>query len=77
MRKIKLRLQEVLNENKMSQNELAKKLNVSPSTINDMCKKDIKRVNIETLSKVAEMFEIDDINKILTIEDDEAKLARD
>jgi DNA-binding Xre family transcriptional regulator len=71
MRKIKLRLQEVLNENKMSQNELAKKLNVSPSTINDMCKKDIKRVNIETLSKVAEMFEIDDINEILTIEDDE------
>jgi len=70
MRKIKLRLQEVLNENKMSQNELAKKLNVSPSTINDMCKKDIKRVNIETLSKVAEMFEIDDINEILTIEDD-------
>jgi DNA-binding Xre family transcriptional regulator len=71
MRKIKLRLQEVLNENKMSQNELAKKLNVSPSTINDMCKKDIKRVNIETLSKVAEMFEIDDINEIITIVDED------
>jgi transcriptional regulator with XRE-family HTH domain len=67
-RKIRLRLQEVLDRYDVSQNELAKRLNLSPSTVNDMCKKDIKRVNIETLAKVADMFEIDDINELFKLE---------
>lgn len=75
MKKIKLNLQEILDKKKVSQNELAKRLNLSPSTVNDMCKKDIKRVNIETLSKVLNMDEfkdvkIDDLFLILDEEDE-------
>ncbi|EOW9526593.1 helix-turn-helix domain-containing protein [Bacillus cytotoxicus] len=67
MRKIKIKLQDILTENKTSQNKLAEMLGVSPSTVNELCKGEIKRVNIETLAKVADRFEIDDIRKLFEI----------
>lgn len=61
MKKIRLNLQEILNDKKISQNELARRIKLSASTVNDMCKKDIKRVNIETLSKIINMPEFNDV----------------
>jgi putative transcriptional regulator len=61
LKKIRLNLQEILNDKKISQNELARRLELSASTVNDMCKKDIKRVNIETLSKIINMPEFNDV----------------
>ncbi|WP_422424351.1 helix-turn-helix domain-containing protein [Bacillus sp. PSXD-155] len=71
MRKIKIKLQEVLTEKKTSQNKLADILGVSPSTVNELCKGEIKRVNIETLAKVADHFKIDDIRELFEIVKDE------
>ncbi|PEU03188.1 MULTISPECIES: helix-turn-helix domain-containing protein [Bacillus cereus group] len=71
MRKIKIKLQEVLTEKKTSQNKLADILGVSPSTVNELCKGEIKRVNIETLAKVADHFKIDDIRELFEIVEDE------
>lgn len=62
MKKIRLNLQEILTNKKISQNELARRLELSASTVNDMCKKDIKRVNIETLSKIINMPEFKDVD---------------
>ncbi|MBY0597355.1 helix-turn-helix domain-containing protein [Bacillus bingmayongensis] len=76
MRKIKIKLQDVLTENKTSQNKLAEILEVSPSTVNEMCKGDIKRANIETLAKVADHFEIDDIRELFEIIKEEEESAK-
>jgi predicted XRE-type DNA-binding protein len=62
MKKIKLNLQEVLTKKKVSQNEIARRLDIGVSTVNDMCKKDIKRVNIETLSRIINMPEFKDVD---------------
>lgn len=67
-KKVKLHILDVINKKGITQKELAQKLNLSPSTVNDLCKKDIKRVNTETLAKIAEMFDIDDIRELITIE---------
>jgi transcriptional regulator with XRE-family HTH domain len=72
-KRIRVKLQEVLTENGMSQNELAKRLGIGAATVNDLCKKDIKRVNVETLAKVAEMFDIEDITELLTLENKEGE----
>ncbi|MFK4011836.1 helix-turn-helix domain-containing protein [Bacillus cereus] len=40
-----------------TQNNLVELLKViNPSTVNEMCKENIKRVNIETLAKVSNYF---------------------
>ncbi|WP_077703133.1 helix-turn-helix domain-containing protein [Virgibacillus dokdonensis] len=66
--RVKLHIQEILKREGVTQLELAKRLELSPSTVNDMCKKDIKRVNTETIAKIAEMFDIEDINEIMSLE---------
>jgi transcriptional regulator with XRE-family HTH domain len=74
VRKIKIKLQDVLSSNGVSQNKLSEILGVSPSTVNEICKGDIKRVNIETLAKAADHFKIDDIRELFEIvnEDEES-----
>ncbi|CDQ39061.1 helix-turn-helix domain-containing protein [Virgibacillus salexigens] len=66
--KVRIHLQEILKREGVSQNELAKRLNLSPSTVNDMCKKDIKRVNTDTIARIAEMFNIEDIREIISLD---------
>ena len=68
--KIKILLQNVLDYNGVSQNELARRLGMSSSTINDICKSNVKLINLETFAKVAEMFDIKDINELITLVDD-------
>ncbi|PEW09170.1 hypothetical protein CN440_19740 [Bacillus cereus] len=44
-------------ENKINQNKLVQILKVmSPSTVNRMSNRDIKKINIETLAKVSDYF---------------------
>ncbi|WP_010094488.1 helix-turn-helix domain-containing protein [Ornithinibacillus scapharcae] len=66
--RVEIHLQDLLTKNGMSQNELARRLELSPSTVNDMCKKPIKRINTETIAKIAEIFNIRDINDIISLE---------
>lgn len=68
--KIEILLQNVLDHNGVSQNELARRLGMSSSTINDICKSNVKLINLETFAKVAEMFDIKDINELITLVDD-------
>ncbi|WP_430793357.1 helix-turn-helix domain-containing protein [Bacillus thuringiensis] len=46
---------------------------INPSTVNEMCKENIKRVNIETLAKVSDYFKKNDIRELFVtiIEDEE------
>ncbi|MEH6847816.1 MULTISPECIES: helix-turn-helix domain-containing protein [Bacillus cereus group] len=73
-KKRKFKLQNVLTENKINKNKLVQILKViSPSTVNGMSNEDIKKANIETLTKVADHFKINDIRELLEIiiEDEE------
>ncbi|MFK4011830.1 helix-turn-helix domain-containing protein [Bacillus cereus] len=57
MKRIKFKLKNVLIENKINQNKLVQILKVmSPSTVNGMSNRDIKKINIETLAKVSGYF---------------------
>jgi DNA-binding Xre family transcriptional regulator len=57
LRKIKFKLQNVLTENTIHQNNLVELRKVmNPSTVNGMSNGDIKKINIETLAKVSDYF---------------------
>ncbi|MHA4095289.1 helix-turn-helix domain-containing protein [Bacillus cereus] len=57
MKRIKFKLKNVLIENKINQNKLVQILKVmTPSTVNGMSNRDIKKINIETLAKVLDYF---------------------
>ncbi|PDZ39770.1 hypothetical protein CN520_00430 [Bacillus cereus] len=74
MKKINFKLQNVLTENKINQNKLIQILQViSPSTINRMSNRDIKRANIETLTKISYYFKTNNIRElfVIIIEDEE------
>ncbi|MDK8182622.1 helix-turn-helix transcriptional regulator [Paenibacillus sp. UMB4589-SE434] len=56
--KIKIRLQEILDEKGMSQRELARLMNLRPNTINHLCSDKVDRVYIRTLESICEALNI-------------------
>ncbi|MED0701073.1 helix-turn-helix transcriptional regulator [Aeribacillus composti] len=71
MKRIKTQLRKELEKRNMTQKELAELTGIRPATINDLYHDKSKQFPREVLEKVAEALNIDDINEILTIEDDE------
>ncbi|MNW44702.1 Helix-turn-helix domain protein [compost metagenome] len=62
--KIKIRLQEILDERGMSQRELARQMNLRPNTINHLCSDSVDRVYIRTLEQICEALDID-VNELI------------
>lgn len=56
--KIKIRLKTILDDRGMSQRELARQMNLRPSTINHLCSDKVDRVYIRTLEAVCEALDI-------------------
>jgi putative transcriptional regulator len=60
---IRIKLSEVLGKNKMTRKCLADLIGVRPNTIGDLYNENVKKIDIETLNKICEVFdcEISDI----------------
>ncbi|AIQ69905.1 helix-turn-helix domain-containing protein [Paenibacillus graminis] len=67
--KIKIRLKDILDQRGMSQRELARQMNLRPSTINHLCSDSVDRVYIRTLEAICEALDIS-INELI-VEDTE------
>ncbi|MNC55695.1 helix-turn-helix protein [compost metagenome] len=68
--KIKIRLKDILDQRGMSQRELARQMNLRPSTINHLCSDSVDRVYIRTLEAICEALDIS-IHELI-VEDSEA-----
>ncbi|MEK3791297.1 helix-turn-helix transcriptional regulator [Paenibacillus sp. FSL R7-0204] len=68
--KLKIRLKDILDQRRMSQRQLARQMNLRPSTINHLCSDSVDRVYIRTLEAICEALDIS-IHELI-VEDSEA-----
>lgn len=68
MRKIKIRLNEVMQERGLTQTKLAEITGVRQAAISEMSRNIREQINLRTLEKIAEKLEIDDITELIRIE---------
>ena len=66
---VKLRVKELLEEKGITQKKLAELAGVRESTISDIVRGTRTVINFEHLSKIATALEIDDIRKIIDLEE--------
>lgn len=70
MRRIRIRLNEVMAERGLTQTQLAEVSNVRQAAISEMSRNIREQINIKTLIKIANALEIDDISELIVIEKD-------
>jgi putative transcriptional regulator len=71
MKKIDVKLKDILIERNIEQKELAEMTGLTERTISELCNNKVKRVPKEALEKIADALKIDDINKIITLVNEE------
>ncbi len=67
MRKITIRLNEVMQERGLTQTKLAEMANVRQAAISEMSRNIREQINLKTLEKIADALGIDDISELITI----------
>lgn len=68
MKKIKIKLKELLIARNMTQSQLAELADVRPNAISNLCRGYVDRLSIEHLEKICEALELESINELLEIE---------
>lgn len=69
MKRIKIKLKELLVEKNMTQSELALEANIRPNAISNLCRGYVDRLSIEHLEKICETLELESINQLIEIEE--------
>lgn len=67
--RVRLRVKELLDEKGITQKKLAELAGVRESTISDIVRGTRTVINFEHLAKIATALEIDDIRKIIDLEE--------
>ena len=67
--RVRLRVKELLEENGITQKKLAELAGMRESTISDIVRGTRTVINFEHLGKIATALEIDDIRKIMVLEE--------
>ena len=70
MKKIKLNINKLLKERGLSQRKLAQMSNVRAAAINQMSQNKREKVSLHHLERIANVLNIDDINELITLEDE-------
>jgi transcriptional regulator with XRE-family HTH domain len=65
---LRIKLQEILTERKMTQVQLSKLSNVTQAKISNLCNNKFKELNIGILERIAAALEIDDISVLMQLE---------
>ncbi|GIO86763.1 hypothetical protein J25TS5_36950 [Paenibacillus faecis] len=65
---IRLRLKEILEERGMSQRELARRMNIRPSTISHLCSDKVNAAYFDTLEQICKTLNIG-LHELLVMEE--------
>lgn len=66
---VNFKLKELISNSNMTQKEIASKAGIRENTLSDLLKNDKKGIRFSTLEKLANVFDIQDINEIITLVD--------
>lgn len=69
---VNFKLKELISSSNMTQKEIASKAGIRENTLSDLLKNDKKGIRFSTLEKLANVFDIQDINEIITLVDETA-----
>mgnify|MGYP000460146036 FL=1 len=69
---VNFKLKELISNSNMTQKEIASKAGIRENTLSDLLKNDKKGIRFSTLEKLANVFDIQDINEIITLVDETA-----
>jgi DNA-binding helix-turn-helix protein len=69
---VNFKLKELISNSNMTQKEIASKAGIRENTLSDLLKNDKKGIRFSTLEKLANVFNIQDINEIITLVDETA-----
>jgi transcriptional regulator with XRE-family HTH domain len=64
---IRIRLKDLLEENKIKQKQLAEMTGIRESTISDICRGSRTVMNFEHITKIAEVLKIKDIRDLIEL----------
>lgn len=67
---VNFKLKELISNSNMTQKEIASKAGIRENTLSDLLKNDKKGIYFSTLEKLANVFDIQDINEIITLVDE-------
>ena len=67
---VNFKLKELISNSNMTQKEIASKAGIRENTLSDLLKNDKKGIRFSTLEKLAIVFDIQDINEIITLVDE-------
>lgn len=67
---VNFKLKELISNSNMTQKEIASKAGIRENTLSDLLKNDKKGIRFLTLEKLANVFDIQDINEIITLVDE-------
>ena len=67
---VDFKLRELISNCNMTQKEIALKAGIRENTLSDLLKNDTKGIRFSTLEKLANVFDIQDINEIITLVDE-------
>lgn len=69
MKKIKIKLKDLLISRNMTQSQLAELADVRPNAISNLCRGYVDRLSIEHLEKICEALQLNDINELIQLEE--------
>jgi DNA-binding Xre family transcriptional regulator len=69
MKKIKIKLKDLLIARNMTQSQLAELADVRPNAISNLCRGYVDRLSIEHLEKICEALQLNDINELIQLEE--------
>lgn len=64
------KLRELISNCNMTQKEIALKAGIRENTLSDLLKNDKKGIRFSTLEKLANVFDVQDMNEIITLVDE-------
>lgn len=70
MRKIKIKLADLLRERKMTQLDLANLANLRPNTVSNLARGYVDRLSIDHLEKICCALDLKSISELIELEDD-------
>lgn len=68
MKKVKIKLKDILKEKNMTQAELAELANVRPSAISNLCRNYVDRVAIEHIEKICDALQLESVSQLFELE---------
>ncbi len=70
MRKIRIKLADILKERGMTQAQIAEVADIRPNAISNLCRGYVDRLSIEHLEKLSEALQLSSISELIELEND-------